>query len=134
MPMHAHLSLAAAGVALVLTGCGNDPEGAPRPAPDKTTQLQDAGRRPMSAHYVGKSEWGRGGGGDVVTAGERIRVSGVSRTTTHPRSTTGCTRIECWSTSGLVLQVGKGLQADEVTMNPPIDTDTFSAECQRTRR
>ena len=55
--------------------------------------------------------------------------SGVSRTTTHPRSTAGCTRgIECWSTSGLVLQVGKGLQADEVTKNPPIDTGTFSTQ------
>ena len=27
-----------------------------------------------------------------------------------------------------VLQVGKGLQADEVAMNPPIDTGTFSTE------
>ena len=43
LPMRAHLSVAAAGVALVLTGCGNDPEGASGPAPDETTQLR--GRR-----------------------------------------------------------------------------------------
>ena len=73
MPMRARLAIAAAGVALVLAGCGNDPEGAPRPAPDKTTQQQDAGKRPIRAHYVDKrgGEWPHGV--DVVTAGEKIR-------------------------------------------------------------
>ena len=46
-----------------------------RPAPDKTTQLQDAGKRPMSAHYFGKSEWGAAA---AETSSRREKGSGFS--------------------------------------------------------
>jgi len=209
LPMRTHLSVAAAGVALVLTGCGNDPEGAPGPAQDETRQLRDAGGQAISAHYVDLKggEWPRGI--DVVAAGEKIRVGWrvpeddpptlyywvydgdrmlehisdgeipntlyespqqdsemypitqgwvlpvggealdsacpdgrtfgtktiAGRTAVGYRCTSKKRRTlffskELWidQASGLVLQLDKELQADEVTENPLIDTGTFSTE------